>query len=417
MIRKYKLPFVCNALTKKDTFRSLRDLLLGRKNKRLSQFQDQWSSFLKVPKEQLFFFGSGRMGVYTFLKSLGLKENDEVLVAGYTCVVLTNAVKFAGCKVAYIDITEETLNLNTTQLLEQMNPATKVVIVPHNFGLVYEDIHLIKQAHPSILIIEDAAHTLGSVDQSGKLCGTIGDAAFFSMEFSKPISTGIGGVLVVNNTDLLPKFADLYAQTPKASRFKAFRIGITLTAFSLSLWKASNFLYLAYFFVLKFTGLLHKTSPMEVAGELPDNYAYKLPASLAVFGYHQMASIHQVNTRKQQLAQRFYDLLKDLKDLHVFYADNYNLVRFPIVFKSHVKPETIERIKQEAKSKGYELGVWFNDVVHPKGSYRYCYSEGTCKVGEHISQVIVNLPININVHLSDAELAEIKAIFTTNGIV
>jgi hypothetical protein len=83
MIRKYKLPFVCNALTKKDTFRSLRDLLFGRKNKRFSQFQDQWSSFLKVPKEQLFFFGSGRMGVYTFLGVVYFEQpfNDSSISA------------------------------------------------------------------------------------------------------------------------------------------------------------------------------------------------------------------------------------------------------------------------------------------------------------------------------------------------
>ena len=236
------------------------------------------------------------------------------------------------------------------------------------------------------------------------------------MEFSKPITTGIGGVFVINNSNLLPPFQSLYEQTKSASRFKTFRIGLTLTCFSFSLWKASNFLYLSFFFVLKYTGLLHKTSHKEIDGIMPDNYAYKLPSSLAVFGYYQMLFIEDANIKKQQICGQFYNYFKDFKDLDLFHNANDILVRFPIVFKAHVTQETIAKIKHEARSKGYEFGDWFNDVVHPKGSYRFGYIEGDCPAGEQISRSIINFPVNINLQLSVSELEELKAIFTSNGI-
>lgn len=417
ILKKYKFPFICNSLSKKDTLRSIRDIVLGRKKQRYQQFQEGIAHFLEVSEEQVFLFGSGRMGVYSILKSIHVQEDDEVIVAGYTCVVVTNAVKFAGCKVKYVDISAETLNIDTQLLWNQITEKTRAIIVPHNFGITYEDIDEIKRRHPEILIIEDAAHTFTSLDRQGRKCGTLGDVAFFSMEFSKPISTGVGGILIINNPDLLEEFKFIYEQTPEIKGWKSFRILLTLTAFSWSIWKRSNFLFLSFFFVLKYLRLMHSTSSEEIGGEMPENYSVKLSAAQAVFGYYQLSKIAEINVRKASLVQQYQQLFGDLKQVKTYSDPAFQQVRFPLVFQEGVSLEQINRIRQEAAAEGFMLGEWFNDVVHPVGSYRYCYNPGTCPVGEKISENIVNLPVSIHVRLTEQEFQQLKNIFVRNGII
>lgn len=417
MIRKYKFPYVCNALTKTDTLRAVRDILRGRKHKLRDAFQQETAHFLGVDSDRIFLFGSGRMGVYSLLRSIGVSEEDEVVVAGYTCVVVTNAVKFAGCKVVYCDISEDTLNLDTTQLWDKITLRTRAVVVPHNFGITYEDIDALKRRHPHVIVIEDAAHTFTSLDQEGRKCGTIGDVAFFSMEFSKPISTGVGGIFVINNPAYLEDFKKIYDQTPMVSGWKSFKILLTLSAFSLSLWKRSNFFFLSFFFVLKYLRLMHSTGSDEINGEMPENYSVKLSDAQAVFGYHQIRKIHAVNERKAQLAAQYQQVFGSFSQLRTFYNPVYQQVRFPLVFSDAVSAAQITAIRNEALKAGFALGEWFNDVVHPIGSYRYCYNPGSCPVGERISGAIVNFPVNVNVQLTEQELQQLKNIFVRNGIV
>ena len=151
----------------------------------------QVSKFLGVSTDKVFLLNAGRMGLYLALKSLNLNENDEIIVPGYTCVVVTNAIKYTGAKAKYVDISSENLNLDTTKLKKSITSKTKAIIVSHNFGIPYEDIFYIKEKYPDIVIIEDSAHALGSKYKNGQYTGTVGDFAFFSLEYSKPITSGM----------------------------------------------------------------------------------------------------------------------------------------------------------------------------------------------------------------------------------
>ena len=57
------------------------------------------------------------------------------------------------------------------------------------------------------------------------------------------------------------------------------------------------------------------------------------------------------------------------------------------------------------------MGEWFNDVIHPKGSFCYNYTLGTCKVGESVSQRIINFPVNIHSYFNNKDLEKINTIF------
>ncbi|MFZ4412858.1 MAG: DegT/DnrJ/EryC1/StrS family aminotransferase [Bacteroidales bacterium] len=417
LLKPYSFCYVSNSLSKGDMLKSCLDILFFQKNKRMRQFKQLISDYFSVHPNKVFLFGAGRMGVYSLLKSMNLNQNDEVIVAGYTCVVLTNVVKFADCKIKYVDISAETLNIDTRLLLNSISENTKALILPHNFGILYTDIPLIKEKFPNIIIIEDAAHSLGSTTPNDAiLCGLAGDASFFSLEFSKPISTGLGGILIVNNELLLEKMQADFANISYFSFYKVLKIFITFLVLNLSMWKKSNFFLIISAIFLRRTKLLYATSKEEIYGQKPMDYPVKLSPSLSVFGYYQMAKIEAINKQKKEIALQYFNFFKQFSSIQQFYHPSYVFVRYPIVFADSIKNDVIQKIKSDAENEGLILGDWFNDVVHPDGVFRYGYSLHDCKVGENVSVKIINLPVNINMKPSNDMLESLKKIFINNGI-
>ena len=412
------LYFVSNSLSKKKYFRSIVDIVFFKKNILVNKFRQQVANFFLVKQDHVYLFGAARMGLYSILKVLKLSSKDEVIVAGYTCVVVTNAVKFANCTLKYVDIHNDTLNIDTKKLIEQINENTKVIIIPHNFGLVYDQIDEIKIKFPHLFIIEDAAHTFGSYNfETKEKCGLMGDASFFSMEYSKPITTGLGGIIIIKNEKFNHLFHTYYKDLPYFNNKNVFKIFITLSIYCLSSSKKANYFATKIFNAFYKLDLIYRTSQSEIDGVIPKNYPVKLSPFLSVFGYYQMLNINEINDEKNNISKKYYEAFKEFKNLKTFYSPNVVFVRFPIVFSDEIKIDKINQIKQIASQKGYSFGVWFDDVVHPRGSFAYCYESGSCPKGEYISERIINLPININVSLTDIEIDAIKTIFHEHGII
>ena len=168
-----KTSFTCNSLRINHFFRFLRVWACsGRKTQKLSRLcQTETARFFDVDTESVFLFGSARMGLYSLLMSGRSEGKDEVIVAGYTCVVVTNAIKYAGLQAVYIDVEEENLNIDPGLLRNAIGKRTMAIIFTHNYGITCEYIEEFKKEYPDIMIIEDAAHTFGSVTREGKKAG------------------------------------------------------------------------------------------------------------------------------------------------------------------------------------------------------------------------------------------------------
>ncbi len=411
-VKMLRTSFSCNSLKIKHLFFFLWILLTKRNRQKLtSLFINEISKYFKIDKENIFLFGSARMGLFTLLKSLNTQKEDEIIVAGYTCVVVTNAIKYAGLKAVYVDIDETTLNISTEKIYKAVTEKTKAIIITHNFGIVYEDIEKLKKDFSNIIIIEDAAHTFGSTDQTGRKVGLIGDVSFFSLEYSKPLTTGMGGILFINNPELLSDYSKEYKVIGNYPAISNFRIFITLKAHLLTSYKYSVFLKGALFRILKKFRMLFRSSEDELQGEMPRHYPVRLSPYLAVFGFLQMKEIYRINRIKNEITKGYNTTLKSIPGIAMFYSNRYNYVRYPVLFEKKVSYDTIEKIKEDLSGAGISVGEWFNDVVHPKGSFRYCYIKGFCNIGESVSKRIINLPVNIHYRPSQKDLREIRNIF------
>lgn len=413
---RQRFNFLNNALSKCDYLLAFWYIITFQSGRIKKKSKYQLAQIAGVSPEQIFFFGAGRMSIYSLLKALSFSEKDEVIVAGYTCVVLTNSVKFAGCQVRYVDIDPLTLNMNEEILIKSVNDKTKMIIIPHNFGLAFNGIRKIKELYPEVILVEDAAHCFGSRDQDGEFCGTISDAGFFSLEFSKPLTTGLGGAMIINNPLLLERFNRYYSELPPMSIMNNFRIIVTLGAHRFFYWKKSMFFYSNIFRLLRVFKLLYVTSNKEISGELPEDYPTVMRDSLTCFLWQQLKKIEEINSVKKAIAERYDEVFSEFRDFHRLDTEDSILVRYPLVFKDNIELTTIVKIRQEAIEQGLNLGSWFNDVVHPIGSYRYCYDIGMCPVGESVALRIINLPVNVNYSDLEIELKDLIALLRKHNI-
>ncbi len=142
-------------------------------------------------------FGSGRESLYALLKALGVKPGEEIIIQGYTCVVVPNAIHAAGGVPIYADIDPDTLNLTTDTVRPLLTTRTRAVICQHTFGIPADVKGLRKLCdEKDIVLIEDMAHVLP--DHKGPDIGFHGDYLILSFGRDKAIS-GISGGAVLSH--------------------------------------------------------------------------------------------------------------------------------------------------------------------------------------------------------------------------
>ena len=58
-------------------------------------------------------YGSGRMALFSILKAINIKKNDEIILPAFTCAVVPNSIIYSGAKPIYVDIRSDNFNINT----------------------------------------------------------------------------------------------------------------------------------------------------------------------------------------------------------------------------------------------------------------------------------------------------------------
>ncbi len=133
---------------------------------------------------------------------LRLKPGDEVIVPAYTFVSTASAFMLYGAKPVFVDVRQDTLNVNLDQAEEAITSRTRAICVVHYGGVACEMERLVKLAKDhDLMLIEDNAHGLFA-NYRGKYLGTFGALATQSFHETKNITCGEGGALVINDASL-----------------------------------------------------------------------------------------------------------------------------------------------------------------------------------------------------------------------
>lgn len=301
-------------------------------------------------------------GLHLALLAAGVGPGDEVITTPLTFAATANVILHAGATPVLADVREDDYNLDPAEVARRLTPRTKALLPVHFAGLPcrMEELLAIARAH-GLRVIEDAAHALGAAYR-GRPIGALSDAAVFSFYPIKNITTGQGGMLTTNDTDLADKVRLL-----------------SLHGLSKDAWD-------------RYTDRGSWAYQVLMPG-----FNYVMTDLQAAIGIHQLARLDELQARRARLAARYDDALASIPEVirpprlpDTVHAWHLYPIRLDLERLRIDRAAFIERLRERG------IGTTVNFIplhLHPFFQKALGVREGDYPVSERIFAGEVSLPL------------------------
>ncbi len=349
-------------------------------------------------------FWKARVGLYAILKAMGIGPGDEVIIPGYTCVVDVNPVLYLKAKPVYVDIEPNTFNIDVKSLEAKITANTKVIMAQHTYGYPCDMDAIMSIAEKSgALVVEDCCHAFGS-KYKDRIVGTFGQVAYFSSQWNKPYTTGLGGMVLVRDPDLADKIESLCSrELVQPSKKEVLMLTAQLAVYRAFIYPRTTALAQSAFRLLTKKGVVVGSSSTSELGpaEMESDYFKAMSCVQARSGLRQLDKIERNIAHRQSMAEYYDELLEEkgwVTRQHDRSTAQPVMVRYPVRIA-----EKAQALAEAARS-GVELGDWFECPLHaieaPLADYDY--EDRMCPEGEKASKEVVNLPLHPRVNKKTA---------------
>ena len=178
----------------------------------------EWfNNYFKCYQSLLVHSGTAALEMASIIGNFNI--GDEIIMPSYTFCSTANAFVLQGLVPVFVDIREDTLNIDETKIEQAITPRTKAIVPVHYAGVACEMDKIMEIAKKyNLLVIEDAAQAFDSF-YKGKALGTIGDMGCFSFHETKNIMSGEGGLFITNNKEFAEKAEIIREKGTNRSRF------------------------------------------------------------------------------------------------------------------------------------------------------------------------------------------------------
>ncbi|MFK8005037.1 MAG: DegT/DnrJ/EryC1/StrS family aminotransferase [Saprospiraceae bacterium] len=361
------------------------------------------AEYLHVESTQISLYWRGRVGLYCILKAMDIQPGDEVILPAFTCVVVPSAIKYLGAKPIYTAIDPTTYNIDVEKLEKQITSKTKVILAQNTFGLSSDLDPILAIANKyGIKVIEDCAHGFGGTYR-GKKNGTLATAAFYSSQWNKPFSTGIGGIVLCNDLDLSKKIQIVQNSFVQPS-FK----DETMLAIQIFIRKniLSPAIYWTALKVYRWASQRGFISGSSDAGELenakmPSNYLKSGANIQAKKGLKALQHFDKNLAHRREITTLYNKAFTKLNISPIYcpeYAE-HTYIKYPFLVKDQ---DVFLKLAQQNK---IPLGDWLNSPIHPirENLERWDYRKGSFPLAEKIGFHILNLPTDEGISIKEAK--------------
>lgn len=301
---------------------------------------------------------------------LGIEPGDEVIIPDFTFVSTVNAFVLRGAKPVFADIRPDTLNLDEKQLESLITPRTKAIVPVHYAGVGCEmdTIMAIADRH-GIAVVEDNAHGLFA-RYKGKYLGTFGQLATQSFHETKNFSSGEGGALLINDSELVERAEIIREKGTNRSRF--------------------------------FRGQVDKYTWVDVGS------SYLPSDMLAAFLYGQLEQRELIQNRRQEIWDTYHLELADWADAHDVARPTvpaYVEQAYHMYYMLLPNLESRSRLINHLLERGI-LSVFHYLPLHLSDMGRqFGGMAGDCPMTEYVSDRLLRLPFYNT--LTDSEQSEV----------
>lgn len=320
------------------------------------ELEDFENSFAKYCSKR-FCIGtsSGTMALFFALKSLGIKEGDEIIVPALTFTATAEAIVQVGAKPVLVDVEEDTLLIDTKKIEKLINKKTRAIIPVHLYGLACEMNKILSIGKKyNLKVIEDCCQAHGATYKGEK--APIGETGCFSFMAAKNLSTcGDGGGIVTNNK-------------------KIYRT----------------------------TMLLRNHGRKSKNNHIIIGYNGRLDNLKALILGIKLKYLDDWNERRRKIAELYKKYL------------NNKLIKFQIVPKEResvycyfiIRVKKRDKILSDLKKEGIEVAIHYPKPLHLQEAYsKLGYKKGDFPNAEKVCKELISLPIHP--FLRDSEVKDI----------
>jgi len=179
-----------------------RHLSLGPK---LAEFEQQLANY--AGRKHGIAVNSGTSALHLLVRALDIGEGDEVITTPFSFIASANCLLYERATPRFVDIDPVTLNIDCTAIEKAITPKTRAILAVDAFGLPADWHRLEAIAHDhNIALIEDSCEALGArrkmPNGMWRRAGNFGDAGTFAFYPNKQVTTGEGGMIVTDRTDI-----------------------------------------------------------------------------------------------------------------------------------------------------------------------------------------------------------------------
>lgn len=337
-------------------------------------------------------FMKGRFALYAALKALGLGSGDEIVMPGYTCAVVPGAASNLGMTPTYADIEPTYCTPPLATLREKVAPQTKAIMIQHTYGWPNVDLGEIATfaRERGLILLEDCCHALGT-RAHGKHVGNWGTAGFFSTQWSKPFTTGLGGVLVCNDDDVAAKVRRVREESAHAPSAKlAAQLAVQNIIFDVAVYPSTVTAARQLYRKLSRSSMVTGSTNKKEYDAWDEKQFLRMSEVQATAGLCDLRRYDRYARRRLELMAYYREELPKIGyDISPMPDESeVALLRFPV--RVHDKRAALER----AAKLHLELGDWFVQPMHSQMLPYEClgYRRGLCPEAERAAEEIVNLP-------------------------
>jgi len=159
------------------------------------------------------------------LVALGIKEGDEVIVPDSSWIATASVVRYVNAKPVFADVLPSSWCIDPDSIKRLITSRTKAIIPVHLYGQPADMTRIMDIADlHGLKVIEDAAPSVGA-EIDGKHTGSFGDIGCFSFQGAKMVSTGEGGMIVTDDTELFERVKHFAEHGRSGSGFDISDIG------------------------------------------------------------------------------------------------------------------------------------------------------------------------------------------------
>jgi len=243
---------------------------------RVARFARDFASYSGAPHAVA--VSSCTAALHLAMRASDIGPGDEVITTALTFCATANAVLHTGATPVLVDCDAASLNLDPAGVEAAITPRTRAIVPVHFAGRLCDMTALrgIAQRH-GLLVIEDCAHAIETLDADGRHAGTLGELGAFSFYATKNVSTGEGGMLTTSNSAL-------------AERLKI----AALHGMSVDAWK-------------RFSDEGYRHYEVVEAG-----FKYNMTDLQAALGIHQLARVELNLARREAIWRRYDEAFADL---------------------------------------------------------------------------------------------------------